>query len=139
MTEQEAAKTVAIQDITDNHHVISGKLDFQHALWMLLIRIGARFHSERMTLIHSQLPIASQRNFKTVQRTWRRPLKVQAVFIKTAAVAGALELVFSCEPARSASEMRTLGEDRINTFFLTNNPNPIFLLIFFADFSFCIV
>jgi hypothetical protein len=27
-------------------------LDFQHALWILLIGIGARFHPERMTFIH---------------------------------------------------------------------------------------
>ena len=35
--------------------------------------------------------------------------------------------------------MRALSEDGINTFFLTNNPNTIFLLILFADFSYRVV
>ena len=34
--------------------------------------------------------------------------------------------------------MCTLGKDGINTFFLTNNPNTIFLLILFADFPYCV-
>src|SRR5262245_49240961 len=31
--------------------------------------------------------------------------------------------------------MRALGEQRINPFVLTNNPNPIVLFVLFADFS----
>lgn len=69
-----------------------------------------------MTFIHYQLPVLCQTDFKPVQGPRRRPFKIQAVFIKTAAVTGSLELVFSCEPARNASEMRTLSKDGINTF-----------------------
>ena len=92
-----------------------------------------------MTFIHWQLPVLCQTDFKAVQGPGRRPLKIQAVFIKTAAVAGALELVFSREPPRRAAEMGTLSKDGINAFFLADNPNTIFLLILFADFSYRVV
>jgi hypothetical protein len=54
-------------------------------------------------------------------------------------VARAFEFIFRGEPARRATQMRALGEDRVNAGFLAHDPDSLILFIFFADFSHSIV
>src|SRR5262245_56606498 len=64
------------------------------------------FLIERAALVDFELAVVSQANGVTFERPRLGTFQVDAVLIKAATVAGALELLLGLEPVRSAPEVR---------------------------------
>src|SRR5687768_5170471 len=64
-----------------------------------------QFFLERAALVDFELAVVGAADRVTLQRTRGGAFEVDAVFIKTAAVAGTLEFLFAFEPVGSAAEV----------------------------------
>ncbi len=102
---------------------------------MLLVRLWPGFHSQDLAFIHYQLPVVANGELQPIQRPRRRPFEIESRLIEAAAVAWALEFIFRRKPARSASEMRALGKNRVDAFFLAHDPDALLLFVFLAHLS----
>src|SRR2546422_4803990 len=100
---------------------------------MLLVGLRAGLHSQDLAFIDHELPVVADRDLQPIERPRRRPFEVEPRLVEAATVAGAFELVLRCEPAWRASEMRALGENRVDPLLRAHDPNPLLLLVFFAD------
>src|SRR5947208_5448595 len=96
--------------------------DFQDALRMLLVGIDTWFHTIDDGLIDYELAVLADDHLEAIHRTRRRSFEVQAGHVVTRAVTRTLELLLRGKPSRGASEMRALGEDRVETGFGANDP-----------------
>src|SRR5260370_32543543 len=102
---------------------------------MLFVGIDSWLHGVDDRLIDHQLPIVANRYLESIHRARRRSFEVQTADVIAGPVAWALELLFRLEPSRSASEMRALGEDRVQAGLGADNPGAEILLVFLADFT----
>src|SRR5258708_38948916 len=109
--------------------------DLQNTLRMLIIWIHPRLHRIDDRLVHHQLPVVADRDLESIHRARRRSFEVEPADIVARPVAWALELLFGLEPSRSASEMRALGEDRVEAGLGADNPGAEILLVLLADFT----
>src|SRR5580658_5637642 len=125
---QRAASAVA-----RNFKSRSGEL--QDALRMLLVRIDAGFHLVDDRFVDNQLPVVADVDLESIHRARRRSFEVESADVIAGAVARALKLLLRLQPSRRASEMRALGEDRVEAGLGANDPGAKILLEFFADFA----
>src|SRR5262249_26309634 len=80
------------------------------------------------TLVDHELAVLRLGHPHPLERSRSRALEVDAALVEAAAVAGALELVLGDEPARRASEVGALREDRVDAFGLAHDPHALVLL-----------
>src|SRR5208283_5494286 len=111
----------------------SGEL--QDALRMLLVRIDAGLHLVDDRFVDDQLPVVADVDFESIHRTRRRSFEVESADVIAGAVARTLELLLRLQPSRGASQMRALGEDRVEAGLGANDPGAEILLEFFADLA----
>src|SRR5258708_4262441 len=107
----------------------------QNALRMLIIRIHPRLHRVDHRLVDHQLPVVADRDLESIHRARRRSFEVEPADVIARAMTWALEFLFGLEPSRSASEMRALGEDRVEAGLGADNPGAEILLVFLTDFT----
>src|SRR3989442_5545741 len=102
---------------------------------MLLVGLRAGLHSQDLAFIDHELPVVADRDLQPIERPRRRPFEVEPRLVEAATVARAFELVLRREPAWRASEVRALGDNRVDALLRAHDPNPLLLLVFFADLS----
>src|SRR5271163_3187889 len=112
---------------------LSGEL--QDALGMLFVGIDAGFHRVHDRLVDHQLAVVADVDLESIHRARRRTFEVHSADVIARAVARALEFLLRLEPPRRASEMRALGEDRVEARLGADDPGAEILLVFFADFA----
>src|SRR5262245_42352248 len=79
-------------------------------------------------LVDHELAVLRLAHPHPLERSRRRALEIDAALVEAAAVAGALELVLGDEPARRASEVGALREDRVDALGLAHDPHALVLL-----------
>src|SRR3990167_1703227 len=85
--------------------------NLQDAVGKLLVRLHAGIHLKDPALVDYELPVFPHADLETVERSRCGPFEVESGLEKTAAVAGAFELVFHRQPARRAAKMGTLRSE----------------------------
>src|SRR5213594_2245699 len=100
---------------------------------MLLVGLRAGLHSQDLAFIDHELPVVADRDLQPIERPRRRPFEVEPRLVEAATVARAFELVLRREPAWRASEVRALGENRVDALFLAHDPDALLLLVLLAD------
>src|SRR3989304_2234435 len=105
--------------------------NLQDAVGKLLVRLHAGIHLIDLALVYHGRPVLADADLEAIQRARGGPFEVESGLKKTAAVTGALELVFGRLPARRASQMGAFSKNRIDARFLEHDPNPLFLLVCF--------
>src|SRR5260370_29874705 len=78
--------------------------------------------------IHDDLAVGGRLHVGAVHGTGRRAFKVDAFAVVTAAVARALELVFTCFPVRCAAQMCAARINHENSVWRAVYPDAVFLL-----------
>ena len=100
-----------------------------------LIRLGSGTHFEDFSFVDDELTIVAHGDSKAVQRSRCRPFEIQTRLKEAATVARTFEFILGSEPTRRATQMGTFGEDGVDAGFFPDDPDPLFLLEFFADFT----
>ena len=83
--------------------------------------------------VDDDLAVRTKVHTGAIHRSRRRTLKIDALTIVTAAMAGALELVLRGFPIRGATQMSTARIDDEQPVRRTIDPDPILLQPFFVD------
>src|SRR5271157_3116797 len=102
---------------------------------MLLVGVDAGLHPVDNRLVHDELPVVADVDLEPVHRPRRWAFKVESADVVARAVAGALELLLGLEPSRRASEVRALGEDRVEASLGADDPGAKVLLVLLADLA----
>ena len=101
----------------------------------MLLRLSPRSHFEDFAFIDNELTVVTNGDFKAVERTWRWSFEIQAGLKKPAAMARTFKFVLGGKPTGRAAQVSAFGEDGVDAGFFPNDPDPLFLLEFFADFT----
>ena len=110
-------------------------LYLQDAFRMLLIGFHGRLHAVQNVLVHDQLAVLANLNFKSVHRSRSGPFEIHPAFVITAPMTRALKFVLGRQPTGRAPKMGAFGKNRVDALFLANNPDAKFLNIFFAHLA----
>src|SRR5437660_4014575 len=102
---------------------------------MLLVGIDAGRHLVDGRLVDHELAVVADSNLESIHRPRRRAFEVESRDVVARAVTRTLELLFGLEPARSTSEMRALGKDRIEAGFGPHDPGAEVLLELLTHFA----
>jgi hypothetical protein len=105
----------------------------------LLLRLSPRSHFEDFAFIYNELTVVTNGDFKAIERTWRWPFEIQTGLKKPAAMARAFKFVLGGKPTGRAAQVSAFGEDGVDAGFFPNDPDPLFLLVLFADFTHCVI
>src|SRR3989338_3025306 len=93
------------------------------------------FLLEFLRFIHNNFPIVVERYLETLQRSRRRPFKVNASFIKSTAVAGAFEFIVALQPVRRAPQMGAYRRKRVDLFRVAHDPYAVGILKTLRDLA----
>ncbi len=84
-------------------------------------------------LVDDDLAVVIQRNLRALQRPRGRAFKIDTAFVIAAAMAWALEFIFVVKPVRCASQVRADSDQRVEAFFLPDDPNSLRVFVTFRS------
>src|ERR1700689_4484053 len=102
---------------------------------MLFVGIDAGFHRGHTRLVNPELAVVTDVDLESIHRARRRTFEVHSADVVARAVERTLEFLLRLKRSRRSSEMRALGEDRVEARLGADDPGAEILLVFFAGFS----